>query len=231
MKSERIGVVIPAWNEEQSIAMVVCDIPSLVDEIVVVDNGSTDATAEIAREAGATVLQQPVRGYGHACMSGFDYLAEKDYSIVVFIDGDYADDARELPLLVEPILADRQDFVLGSRSMGSREPGALLPQAMIGTYIAGAFIALFWKYRFTDLGPFRAIRIEHLLAMNMRELRHGWTVEMQIKAAKMKLRCKEIPVSYRRRIGTSKVTGTVSGTVLASWRILATLFRHIFSSR
>lgn len=227
----RIGVVIPAWNEEESIGLVLHDIPPIVDEIVVVDNGSSDATASVASTAGATVLHEPRRGYGYACLSGVLHLAARGIDIVVFLDGDYADDPGELQRITGPLLKGDADFVLGSRALGSREHGALLPQARAGNFFAGCFIRLFWGVRFTDLGPFRAIRIVDLLAMNMRELRWGWTVEMQIKAAKRGLRCLEVPVSYRRRVGVSKVTGTLRGTLLASWRILATLFRHLFSSR
>ncbi|MBR9978451.1 MAG: glycosyltransferase family 2 protein [Bacteroidetes bacterium] len=227
----RIGVVIPALNEEESIALVLRDIPPIVERVVVVDNGSTDNTATNARAAGATVLTENRRGYGYACMTGVSHLHAAGFDIVVFLDGDHADDARELPVLIEPLLSGTADFVLGSRALGEREPGALLPQARLGNLFAGMFIALFWRQRFTDLGPFRALRIPDLLAMDMREMRYGWTVEMQIKAAKRKMRCLEVPVSYRRRIGQSKVTGTVRGTFLASARILATLFRHLFSSR
>ncbi|MDT8323201.1 MAG: glycosyltransferase family 2 protein [Bacteroidota bacterium] len=220
MSSARIGVVIPALDEEESIAHVVRDLPGIVEEIVVVDNGSVDGTRRAAQSAGATVLTEPRRGYGYACLTGVEHLAAKGVDVVVFLDGDYADDPRELPALVAPILRDTHDFVLGSRARGAREKGALLPQARAGNLFAGTFIRLFWGVRFTDLGPFRAMRIRDLLAMNMRELRYGWTVEMQIKAAKRGLRCLEIPVSYRRRIGQSKVTGTVRGTVFASARIL-----------
>jgi glycosyltransferase involved in cell wall biosynthesis len=227
----RVGVVIPAWNEEESIGLVLRDIPRLAEEIVVVDNGSTDATSVVATAAGATVLSEPRRGYGYACLTGVEYLASRGVEVVVFLDGDHADDPGELPRIVGPLLADEADFVLGSRALGHRERGALLPQARAGNFFAGRFIHLFWGVRFTDLGPFRAIRVTDLLAMDMHELRWGWTVEMQIKAAKRGLRCLEVPVSYRRRVGTSKVTGTLRGTVFASWRILATLFRHLFSSR
>jgi glycosyltransferase involved in cell wall biosynthesis len=226
-----IGVVIPALNEESSIALVVGDIPSFVDVIIVVDNGSTDTTKQVAEDAGAIVLEQPIRGYGHACSVGINYLRERHFEIVVFLDGDYSDYPEELSSVVDPIINDDYDFILGSRVLGERESGALLPQALFGNQLAGFLVKLFWGYVYTDLGPFRAIRLAKLDQMKMREMRYGWTVEMQIKAAKMKLRCKEVPVRYRKRIGQSKVTGTLSGTVKASYRILHTIFRHLISSK
>jgi len=226
-----LGVVIPAVNEESSIKNVINDIPSDVDEIVVVDNGSSDDTARYAADAGATVLHEPKRGYGFACTKGIRYLSERNFEVIAFLDGDYSDFPEELTVLVEPIVENRADFVVGSRVRGEREKGALLPQAAFGNWLAGVLIKLFWNYSFTDLGPFRAIRLSYLLDMDMREMRYGWTVEMQIKAARMKLRCLELPVRYRRRIGKSKVTGTLSGTIKASAGILRTIYTQALSGK
>jgi glycosyltransferase involved in cell wall biosynthesis len=224
----RIGVTIPAYNEEQSIALVLKAIPSFVDDIVVVNNGSTDSTVERARGAGATVLDEPRRGYGFACLKGIDYLTDQHANIIVFLDGDFSDYPEEMPLLLKPIVEDGCDLVIGSRMLGKREPGALLPQAIFGNWLASALIRLFWGTHFTDLGPFRAIRAEALRRLRMSDPTYGWTVEMQIKAAKLSMKCTEVPVRYRKRIGTSKVTGTLSGTINASIKILFTIFKYIF---
>lgn len=224
----RIGVIIPAYNEEQSIGLVLKSIPSFVDDIVVVNNGSTDSTLERAREAGATVLDEPRRGYGFACLKGIDYLTHQHADIIVFLDGDFSDYPGELPLLLKPIVESECDLVIGSRMLGKREPGALLPQAIFGNWLASTLIRWFWGTHFTDLGPFRAIRAESLRRLGMSDPTYGWTVEMQIKAAKLNMKCTEVPVRYRKRIGTSKVTGTLSGTFNASVKILFTIFKYIF---
>jgi len=228
---KRIGVVIPALNEEESIALVIGKIPSIVDKIVVVDNGSTDNTKESASNAGALVLDQPIRGYGHACSLGVEYLKSYDIDIIVFLDGDYSDFPEELPLLVSPILYGGYDLVIGSRTRGKDEAGALLFQAKIGNKLAGLLINLFWGVKYTDLGPFRAIKMAKYDELSMCELTYGWTVELQIKAAKRKMKILEVPVSYRRRIGKSKVTGTLSGTLKASYGILKTIFKHLFTDK
>jgi glycosyltransferase involved in cell wall biosynthesis len=225
---QRVGVIIPAFNEEQSIALVVEGIPPVVAEVVVVDNGSTDRTAECAERSGATVLYEPRKGYGHACLKGIEHLQRRNTDVIVFLDGDFSDYPEELPGLLKPILDEGYDLVLGSRMLGVREPGAMLPQAVFGNWLASFLIRLFWGYRFTDLGPFRAVRVAALQNMSMSDPTFGWTVEMQIKAAKLSLRCKEIPVRYRKRIGRSKVTGTVSGTLRASAKILLTIAKHLF---
>jgi glycosyltransferase involved in cell wall biosynthesis len=226
----RIKVIIPALNEENSIGLVLADIPrDLVDEVIVVSNGSSDATEDRAARAGATVLREKRRGYGWACMKGVDHLASDPPDIVVFLDGDYSDHADELLRVVEPILQDRADFVIGSRTAGNSEPGALLPQARIGNWLACSIIQWISGVRFSDLGPFRAIRYRDLVAMQMEEMTYGWTVEMQVKAVRADLQCAEVPVSYRKRIGDSKVTGTVTGTVKASARILWLLGRYVLS--
>jgi len=210
----RIAVVIPALNEESSIGLVIQAIPRpLVSEIIVVDNGSTDSTATVARTSGATVLSELKRGYGTACLTGIRHALDHGAEVIVFLDGDFSDYPEDLPGLVRPILDQGYDMVIGSRMIGNRERGALLPQAVFGNWLACTLIRLFWGYRFTDLGPFRAVRSVALQRMKMRDPTFGWTVEMQIKAAKLKLKCTEVPVRYRKRIGTSKVTGTVLGTV------------------
>lgn len=223
----RVLVVIPAFNEARSIGRVIGDLPAeLVDEVVVVDNASTDETEQNARAAGATVLREDRRGYGAACLRGIDYATTRAPDVLVFLDGDYSDHPDELGLLLAPILRDEADFVVGSRMTGRREPGALLPQARAGNRLACFLMRLLWGARFTDLGPFRAVRFADLLALGMRDPTYGWTVEMQIKAVRAGLRCAEVPVSYRRRIGVSKITGTVAGTVKASAKILWTIARY-----
>jgi glycosyltransferase involved in cell wall biosynthesis len=224
----RIGVVIPAFNEEESIASVIGDIPPCVDDIVVVDNGSTDRTTESARHVGATVLHEPRRGYGFACLKGIEHLLERKADIIVFLDGDFSDYPEELPNLLRPIAHNSCDLVIGSRMLGDRQRGALLPQAILGNWLASTLIRLFWRQKFTDLGPFRAIRTDALMRLTMSDPTYGWTVEMQIKAAKLKMRCSEVPVRYRKRIGRSKVTGTLSGTIKASAKILFTIFKYLF---
>jgi glycosyltransferase involved in cell wall biosynthesis len=225
-------VIIPAYNEEDSIAKVIGDIPqNLVSEIIVVDNNSTDGTAEVARNSGATVLIEQRKGYGAACLRGIEYLKNIKPEIVVFLDGDYSDYPGELSDIIDPILEKKYDFVLGSRVMGKREKGSLPIQSRLGSLIAGFLIKLFWNVKYTDLGPFRAIRYSKLLQLNMNDKWYGWTVEMQIRAAKKNLKIIEIPVSYRKRIGKSKVTGTVRGTIMASIIIMKTIFKELFNDK
>lgn len=224
-----VDVIIPALNEEVSIPLVVGDIPCLVRRIVVVDNGSTDATADAARKSGAHVVHEPRKGYGFACLAGMSALKSNPPDVVVFLDGDYSDHPEELELLVAPIVDGRADFVVGSRIRGSREKGALLPQAIFGNWLACTLMRWIWHVRYTDLGPFRAIRYESLADLGMSDTTYGWTIEMQIKAATLGLRSMEIPVSYRPRIGQSKVTGTVSGSIKAGIWILGTIGRYAFS--
>ena len=220
-------VVIPAFNEGRSIGLVVGDIPRhLVDEIVVVNNASTDETERNAKAAGATVLREQRKGYGWACLKGIEYAVEQDYDIVVFLDGDYSDFPDELNLLVEPITSGRAVFTLGSRMIGEREAGAMLPQALFGNRLACFLMKVFWNSTFTDLGPFRAISMDTLKSLNMSDKTYGWTVEMQIKILQRQLPYEEVAVSYRKRVGVSKITGTVSGTVKASGKILSLLFRY-----
>ncbi len=221
----RISVVIPAYNEEQGIPAVLGAIPrGLASEIVVVDNGSSDRTAELAALGGARVVAEPRRGYGRACLAGIAALNRPD--IVVFLDADYSDHPEEMEALVAPIVEDRADFVIGSRTMGRRERGALLPQARFGNWLATGLIRILYHTRHTDLGPFRAIDYRALQGLEMQDETFGWTVEMQVKAARRKLKVMEIPVSYRRRVGRSKITGTVTGTLKAGYWILLTIFRY-----
>jgi len=227
--SNRIVVIIPAFNEEQSLPKVIADIPSFVDEIIVVDNGSTDMTAKTARGAGATVLTENEKGYGVACLKAINYIKDKNYDIIVFLDGDYSDHPEEMNLVVEPIINENYDLVIGSRMIGKMENGAMLPQAIFGNWLASFFIKLFWGYKFTDLGPFRAIKYSSFLKLNMADRNYGWTVELQIKAAQQKMKATEVPVSYRKRIGKSKVTGTLSGTIKASIKILYLIFKSYFN--
>jgi glycosyltransferase involved in cell wall biosynthesis len=226
MHERSIDVIIPAFNEEPSIARVLADIPRRwVRHVVVVDNGSTDRTAEQAAGGGALVVREPVRGYGSACLAGLRRLAADPPAIVAFLDGDYSDRPEELPMLVQPLLDDAADLVVGSRVTGERDPGALLPQARFGNWLATRLIRGLYGERMTDLGPFRAILWPRLVELGMNDRDFGWTVEMQVKAARAGLRYLEVPVSYRKRIGTSKISGTLSGSVRAGWKILYTIFR------
>jgi glycosyltransferase involved in cell wall biosynthesis len=228
---DRVAVIIPAFNEERGVGKVITDIPTgLVHEIVVVDNNSTDLTGEAARAAGATVLFQPKPGYGHACMTGIDYLASKPADsrpdIAVFIDADYSDHAEDMEQLVQPIMDQDVDMVIGSRALGTRTRGALSTHQVLGNRLATRMIRLLYGVTYTDLGPFRAIRFDKLLRLGMRDRNYGWTVEMQVKAAKQRLRFVEVPVRYRRRIGKSKVSGTLRGSIGAGYKILATIIRY-----
>ncbi|WP_161890789.1 glycosyltransferase family 2 protein [Pontibacter russatus] len=228
----RINVIIPAYNEERSIGKVLHAIPAgFVEEVIVVNNNSSDSTASAAAQAGATVLEEPAAGYGNACLKGIAYAAAKPATtrpdIIVFLDGDFSDYPEEMPMLVQPIVAAQAEIVIGSRALGKREAGAMLPQQIFGNWLATTLLRWLYKARFTDLGPFRAIRLDTLLALDMRDRTYGWTVEMQAKAAKQKIRYAEVPVTYRRRIGTSKVSGTVKGTVLAGYKIIWTIFKYL----
>ena len=224
-----IDVIIPALNEERSLPLVIADLPRPpVRRIVVADNGSTDGTARAAREGGAEVVTAPRRGYGSACLAGLEHLRRTGTpEVVVFVDADYSDHPEELPELVAPILAGDADLVIGSRILGRHERGALLPQARAGNLVACLLIRLFYGQRFTDLGPFRAVRWEALERLRMSDPDFGWTAEMQVKAVRRGLRCAEVPVSYRHRVGVSKITGTVAGTFRAGYKILWTVARHI----
>ncbi len=224
----RVSVIIPALNEELSIGEVLSHLPrEILHEIIVVDNGSTDNTAGIAEQHGARVIEEQRRGYGSACLAG---IAELDHpDIVVFLDADYSDTPEEITLLLEPIIRDEKDFVLGSRMILPESRAALLPQSRYGNQLAVFLMRLFFGYRFTDLGPFRAIRRDSLESLGMADTNFGWTVEMQIKAVRQGLRIAEIPVHYRERLGVSKITGTVSGTVKAGTKIIYTIFKYLIA--
>jgi glycosyltransferase involved in cell wall biosynthesis len=226
--NRKIAVIIPALNEEKSIRKVINEIPGFTDEIIVVDNSSEDRTSEEAQKSGATVLTEEIKGYGAACLKGIEYVSKRKYDIIVFLDADFSDYPGEMERLLIPIIKDDYDLVLGTRMLGKREPGAMLLQALWGNRLASFFIKIFWNYKFTDLGPFRAIKYSSLNNLDMKDKNYGWTIEMQIKAAKRKLKVTEVPVSYRKRIGKSKVTGTIKGTFKASVKILYLIFREIF---
>jgi len=225
-----VDVIIPALNEEAALPRVLRDIPCPpVRRIVVADNGSTDRTAERALQNGAELVHEPERGYGAACLTALAHLAGDPPDIVVFLDGDYSDHPNEIADLLAPILAGDADLVIGSRVRGVREPGALSPQQRVGNAIACSALRLFYGARYSDLGPFRAIRWQTLQALQMVDRNYGWTVEMQIKAAKRGVRYREVPVSYRRRIGVSKVSGTMRGSLGAGAKILWLLGRYAWS--
>jgi len=228
-----VAVVIPALDEEQALARVLADLPCAgrggvwrVREVVVVDNGSADRTADVARAGGATVVSEPRRGYGAACLAGIAKLRARPPDVVAFLDADHSDDPAQLPDVLAPVLAGRADLVIGSRALGEREPGALSPVQAFGNRLATALLYLLFGVRFTDLGPFRAVRWDALERLRMRDRGYGWTVEMQARAARLRLRCVEVPVRYRKRVlGRSKVTGTLRGVVGAGWKILFTIAR------
>jgi glycosyltransferase involved in cell wall biosynthesis len=222
----RVAVIIPAFNEEASLPLVLGAVPmEIAREIVVVDNGSTDRTASVAGQLGATVVREPRRGYGAACLAGLRHLAAAPPDIVVFLDGDFSDHPEEMERLVAPIRQEGFDLVIGSRTKGSAERGALLPQARFGNRLATFLLRILYGARYSDLGPFRAARFERLMELGMSDMDFGWTVEMQARAALKGWKTTEVPVSYRRRVGVSKITGTLSGSFKAGTKILATLFR------
>lgn len=227
----RIAVIIPAWNEEGSIGRVIDDLPrDWVQRVLVADNNSTDYTADVARKFGATVVSATRQGYGSACLAAIEHLTslppDQQPEVVVFVDADYSDHPEQLPLLASPILENQADFVIGSRMLKPQPPGALLPQAIFGNKLACFLMRVLFRHKYTDLGPFRAISFSALQKLGMRDPNFGWTVEMQIKAARQKLRIMEVPVDYRPRIGFSKITGTFSGTLRAGYKILWTIFRY-----
>lgn len=230
-----IKVIIPAYNEQDSIVHVINDIPSLVSEVIVISNNSTDNTEINAKNAGATVLTEDRKGYGYACLKGMEYIASSSIKnpnnkpdIIVFLDGDYSDYPEQLTELIAPIINGDIDFVIGARVQRLREKGSMTPQQVFGNWLATFLMKLFFGATFTDLGPFRAIKYNKLLALNMEDKTYGWTVEMQLKALKQKLSYAEIPMKYRNRIGVSKVSGTVKGSILAGIKILGWIFKYSF---
>jgi glycosyltransferase involved in cell wall biosynthesis len=228
--SEKIIVIIPAFNEEGSIGKVIQEIPEIVSEIIVVSNNSTDRTAEVAKEAGATVLFEGNKGYGYACLKGMDYISEKSEkpSIIVFLDGDYSDYPAELTQIIQPIITDNLDMVIGTRVSKWREKGSMTFPQRFGNGLATSLMKLFFNANFTDLGPFRAIKYDKLLQLNMQDKTYGWTVEMQLKAIKQNFTYTEVPVHYKNRIGVSKVSGTIKGAIFAGVKILAWIFKYSF---
>lgn len=226
-----IDVIIPAYNEQDAIAKVVEEIPVSIGvrEVIVVNNASTDQTKQVAQQAGATVIDQPNRGYGNACLKGMAHISQKEVppDIVVFLDGDHSDYPEEMEKVVTPIIMDNIEMVIGSRELGERQKGAMMPQQIFGNWLATTLIGLFYKYKFTDLGPFRALKWDALLKLQMEDKTYGWTCEMQVKAAKQQFKVVEVPVNYRQRIGKSKVTGTVKGTILAGYKILWMIFKNL----
>lgn len=223
-----IVAVIPALNEERAVGLVVRALPGCIDHVIVCDNGSTDATADVARAAGAIVVHEPERGYGAACLRALQHAATLRPDVVVFVDADFSDDPSDVERVLVPVAHNTVDLMIGSRTRGSRERGSLTPQQIFGNWLATTLIRLRWGVRFSDLGPMRAIAWQALQQLQMQDRNYGWTVEMQIKAARDGLRCDEVPVSYRRRIGTSKVSGTIKGTIMAGTIILSTIARHAF---
>jgi glycosyltransferase involved in cell wall biosynthesis len=225
-----IKVIIPAFNEEASIGKVISEIPDLVSEIIVVSNNSSDQTETVAKMAGATVLREPQKGYGYACLKGLEYIASQEIKpdIVVFLDGDYSDYPQDLHKIVAPIINNNMDLVIGSRVKRWREKGSMTFPQVFGNWLATSLMKLFFNAKFTDLGPFRAIKYKKLLALQMQDKTYGWTVEMQLKAVKQKLTYIEVPVHYKNRIGTSKVSGTVKGAIFAGVKILGWIFKYSF---
>ncbi len=221
----RVALIIPALNEERSIGQVLGDLPpGLYSQVLVIDNGSTDGTAAAARARGVTVVSEPRRGYGSACLRGIASL-DPAAEVVVFMDADASDVPAEAAALLQPLLEGRADLVIGSRTLGSSENGALTPHQRFGNRLAVALIRLLYGFRYTDLGPFRAIRTESLRTIGMRDRGYGWTIEMQLKALRHGLRVVEVPVSYRRRIGESKISGRLGASLAAGAKILWTVFR------
>lgn len=227
----KIKVIIPAYNEAEAITKVISEIPKFVDEIIVVNNNSTDLTAENAKKAGATVLSEMKSGYGYACLKGMDYIAnqEEKPDIIVFLDGDYSDYPEELTKIIAPIIENNIDLVIGARSKYLSEPHAMTPQQIFGNWLATRLMTLFFKAKFTDLGPFRAIKYEKLLSLHMQDKTYGWTIEMQLKSIKQNLTYIEVPVRYKKRIGVSKVSGTIKGSIFAGAKILGWIFKYSFN--
>jgi len=223
-----IDVIIPAYNEEKSIPSVIAEIPKIVRHVVVANNNSTDKTGEVAQSAGAVVVFEPQKGYGKACLTAMDWVKNQEIQpdIVVFLDGDYSDYPHEMMDLIQPILDGKAEMVIGSRTLGQRESGSMTFPQVFGNWLATTMMKYIQGAKFSDLGPFRAIVWKKLLDLNMVDENFGWTIEMQIKAHKAGLRYSEVPVNYRRRIGVSKVSGTVKGVIGAGYKIIFTIFKY-----
>lgn len=225
----KIYVVIPAFNEEASIKKVIDDIPkNLIEDVIVVSNKSTDKTVEVATNAGAIVLEENRQGYGWACLKGIDYAYQKGATVIAFLDGDYSDYPEQLVDVLKPIIENDMDMVIGSRALGDRKKGSMTFPQIFGNWLATNLLKIFYKAHFTDLGPFRAIKSDALKKLHMSDKTYGWTIEMQIKAAQNKLKFCEVPVDYKPRIGTSKVSGTIKGAVLAGIKIIFAVFKYKF---
>ena len=226
-----IKVIIPAFNEEESIAKVIKEVPDSVSEVIVVSNNSTDNTETVAKSAGATVLREEQKGYGYACLKGLEYISsqEKKPDIIVFLDGDYSDYPEELTKVVAPILEQNIDLVIGARTKKLREAGSMTFPQIFGNWLATKLMKLFFGAKFTDLGPFRAIKYDKLLSLQMQDKTYGWTVEMQLKVLKKQYSYTEVPVQYKKRIGVSKVSGTVKGAIFAGVKILSWIFKYSFT--
>ena len=228
LDGKKIAVIIPVLNEEKTLPLVLNDMPGdIVDEVVVIDNGSTDRTAEIAKEMGATLLSESRKGYGYPCLRGIEYLKEKKPDIVVFVDGNYSDHPDEIVKLVEPIVNSDYDLVCGSRVMGKIEEGALRVPVRFGNFLATILMRIFYGFKYTDVGPFRAVKFDKLLSMGMND-NLGWTIEMQVKAVKCGYRITEVPVSYRAGTGKSKLTGNLKGIVVVGYRIIRAILKNLF---
>jgi len=224
-----IRVIIPALNEQNAVGKVISDLPkSIISEVIVVDNGSVDNTPLVATKSGATVLKEAKKGYGHACLCGIEYInrLKESTDIVVFIDADYSDFPEQLPEVIAPIVENDYDLVIGSRNLGQKEKGSMTVPQVFGNWLATRLLKLIYGANFTDLGPFRAIRMESLNAIGMQDTTYGWTVEMQLKAAKHNLKSTEVAVNYKNRIGTSKISGTLKGTILAGYKIIWTILKY-----
>jgi glycosyltransferase involved in cell wall biosynthesis len=227
----QLFVVIPAHNEEQSIAKVITEVPIIEKQnIIVVSNNSTDGTEEVALKAGATVLSENRKGYGWACLKGIDYADQQGAEVIVFMDGDYADYPEQMKAVIKPILEENMDMVIGSRALGNKQKGSMTVPQVFGNWLATNLLKIFYGAHFTDLGPFRAIKMDALKKLHMSDKTYGWTVEMQIKAAKYNLEFCEVPVDYKARIGTSKVSGTLKGAVLAGIKIIFAVFKYKFTN-
>ena len=223
-----LSIIIPALNEERSLGYVIKSIPKIYREVIVVDNGSSDKTSKVAFENGAKVITEKNKGYGFACLKGIDYLKENPPDIIVFLDGDYSDYPEEINKIIEPICKNQVDFVIGSRVKSLRENGSMTPQQVFGNKLACFLMNLLYNSTFTDLGPFRALKWKTLKELKMTDKTYGWTVEMQLKILRNRIAYCEVPVRYRKRIGYSKVSGTLKGSVLAGVKIISWIFKYYF---